>query len=1252
MYLIVLVLLFAWETAGKTFDASGGYLEVGGESSRITIIGLKFATVRFTDTTTGVITSGDVTGCTIKIDAQIKGDVVIGDATFAAVNVTLLVGAIESRTASIVINRPAGGLLMQFTGTNFAQDSGRNGVFFQGPCVTPVRLAMAMVGTTITRSSIHVGNCNFTDSQLYVKGGKMTSGQIGVIASTWTRSLLVLEDATITGSANVNEDTHGTGSAPFKLFSARFVDSQIVLRRLTIAVDSPVMYGLAFHSSSFANTSITVQNCQVTISRHVSRQRAVNLVDVVFTAKSGVAVVSSALTTLDSITYAFAFNVEGASSWSQSSLVLQNCTVNHVAAGELPVRAVNIEGARFNDSVIAIMDTSITGNCVMAPGTGVYLGTTTLTRSVLQIVRSTLVLYGVYFFDERWLTGLQLRDCPTDQSIVAVIGTSIDVSTSVSKAIAVSVVGASTVKVNSTTFTFDGSNFTAKATGISASAKVIEIATFTAKGVCSFYFRKLRFTVSATSSSLLELAPNGAVDTVVVHANIFAVNAVNVPPQSVFGSSGTMPTFNAVLIQENVIPCDQQPATNRKCSSPLASFVISGMGYIGVSCNKLRTAPTASYQESKTLTSPALSLGSLLAVSINFANGVCDVCPERVCGLGIGLVALADPLQRGTCNKACLCDASQTQPLDWPRCIEPPATQPPAPITEAPTEAPSEPLSEPPTEPPSDPTTLPFSTAEATTDAPTNPPTTVPSDAPTTDPPTDTPTDAPTAATDSPNDPPTDAPTPAPTEAPTPAPPQTPAPPSVTKVLSQSRSMTLSHTQTPPPTKTRTKSPSTSRSRTVTPPPTMTPTRSGTPSRSGTRTRHPTTTASVGVSTTTTLAPSRSESPTPSLQQSASPTVSLFPTPFLQPMPSVVNQEAFASSTSASRRLVLVVMGTTVDLSWLDSLSSNNSGAAAAPTDRRSAARGASLVSLHAGSAQSPTGFVKNSASIAMHSNFVVSVNATHIDIELGAAASYYSQTDESIDISFPAAMFKGKTVPVSPATVTLAKPNRAGVSVAVKEAAEAVAATSAGLSSATSMNGAAAAQAARSNLLLSLKECEFNVDDEPSWMEFPLGITFDDSPYRYHITAAVLNPALLAGFALLHAVVSLGLQKCLERWRARRGVARGSARWWMRAAFGEWFFPSAQFLLVMFFIQPSVTFATRAAINGNGLDDGAILMARRGIRDVAGVGGADRSRRCEIYGALRSRVDARREDEGHHRRWARPCVLLRRWWVGGCSVR
>jgi hypothetical protein len=124
-------------------------------------------------------------------------------------------------------------------------------------------------------------------------------------------------------------------------------------------------------------------------------------------------------------------------------------------------------------------------------------------------------------------------------------------------------------------------------------------------------------------------------------------------------------------------------------------------------------------------------------------------------------------------------------------------------------------------------------------------------------------------------------------------------------------------------------------------------------------------------------------------------------------------------------------------------------------------------------------------------------------------------------------------------------------------------------IAAAAAGNPAIAAQGARTALILSMASCLANLDggnadtNDLGFMDYPIGVPIGAGNYSMLAGAAMLNPALVFGFAALHGGVMLLYHRAMGGRVPLQEVA------------GKFYFPSLEAVVLVPLLQPTVTAAT-----------------------------------------------------------------------------
>lgn len=343
-------------------------------------------------------------------------------------------------------------------------------------------------------------------------------------------------------------------------------------------------------------------------------------------------------------------------------------------------------------------------------------------------------------------------------------------------------------------------------------------------------------------------------------------------------------------------------------------------------------------------------------------------------------------------------------------------------------------------------------------------------------------------------------------------------------------------------------------------------THSDTSSRSVSATRS----RSRSLSDVPTPSPSHRRTPTTSPEVSATPSLSTDPNVRLSVAPLVVEQAALADvgSATAARRLVCVVRGTRFDAS----------NVTVQPAHKELFRQHLSLEYSSSPPATAP-----------LPPMSVVLMNFTHVQLELQAQTDFFSPSTESIVLRFLPAAFVVRPPRALQVEVLIDVTRRSTVPVGVQQGAQGAAALGSALSGPAAFNAGAAATASRGLLLDRVEACQLALGQPLPLQEHPIGIALGDGPTRYHQAAAILNPAILLALLALHLIAA-------DYVRYYSGIT------WRTAA-ARVSCPSALFIAVMFFIQPSVTSAIITVVDGTDagwrIAAGVVLGAWVGLAGV-----------------------------------------------------
>jgi hypothetical protein len=181
--------------------------------------------------------------------------------------------------------------------------------------------------------------------------------------------------------------------------------------------------------------------------------------------------------------------------------------------------------------------------------------------------------------------------------------------------------------------------------------------------------------------------------------------------------------------------------------------------------------------------------------------------------------------------------------------------------------------------------------------------------------------------------------------------------------------------------------------------------------------------------------------------------------------------------------------------------------------------------------------------------------DGSRIVVEFPIVPKYYSLDEETIAFIFLDSCFTPTPArSVDPVQIVLTPPQRVPIAAAVVASATAV--VSAG--AVVSVSGASATQAARSQLLLALSSCSFDVTQPLGWSSYPIGYPLTDDKTKNYVGALVLNPALMVGIALVHFFFTMivGNRMHLANWREAFAFCR---------------FPALSLIPPMFLLQDSI---------------------------------------------------------------------------------
>jgi hypothetical protein len=181
--------------------------------------------------------------------------------------------------------------------------------------------------------------------------------------------------------------------------------------------------------------------------------------------------------------------------------------------------------------------------------------------------------------------------------------------------------------------------------------------------------------------------------------------------------------------------------------------------------------------------------------------------------------------------------------------------------------------------------------------------------------------------------------------------------------------------------------------------------------------------------------------------------------------------------------------------------------------------------------------------------------DGSRIVVEFPIVPKYYSLDEETIAFIFLDSCFTPTPArSVDPVQIVLTPPQRVPIAAAVVASATAV--VSAG--AVVSVSGASATQAARSQLLLALSSCSFDVTQPLGWSSYPIGYPLTDDKTKNYVGALVLNPALMVGIALAHFFFTMivGNRMHLGNWRKSFAFCR---------------FPALSLIPPMFLLQDSI---------------------------------------------------------------------------------
>ena len=197
----------------------------------------------------------------------------------------------------------------------------------------------------------------------------------------------------------------------------------------------------------------------------------------------------------------------------------------------------------------------------------------------------------------------------------------------------------------------------------------------------------------------------------------------------------------------------------------------------------------------------------------------------------------------------------------------------------------------------------------------------------------------------------------------------------------------------------------------------------------------------------------------------------------------------------------------------------------------------------------------------------VVGVNATHVTLEFAVDNALFLVRDDNITMFMDQEAFTKASASSRSTdqffTFAVQHTPRSVVSEAVASSAQTVVASAAGLGSIAAVNGANAAQMARSVAILDLAECTVDLEEAPERTVYPIGVPITSEVTRYYIGAMLLNPALIIVVACIHFSVADFLA---DRYRETRREGMARAR-----------FPSLTLVPFMFFSQDTIsaTFVT-----------------------------------------------------------------------------